>query len=160
MGWNSWNTFYDKIDEALVRDTADAMVAQGPRDAGCEYLIIDDCWAQRERDAQGKLVPDPEKFPRGIEAVADHVHGLGLKLGLYACCGVRTCAGRPGSFEHEFEDAAQFARWGVDYLKYDTATGPSRSPPTRSTGACAWRSTAPAGTSHWASSTSATWRQT
>ncbi len=128
MGWNSWNTFYDQIDEGLVRATADAMVEQGLRDAGYEYLIVDDCWALKERDTRGNLAPDPAKFPGGMAALADYVHARGLKLGLYACCGVRTCAGYPGSFEHEFEDAAQFARWGVDYLKYDNCYRPESIP--------------------------------
>lgn len=124
MGWNSWNTFFDQYDEKLIFDTADAMVEQGLLAAGYEYLIIDDCWSMRERDAAGKLVPNPEKFPGGIKAVADYVHSKGLKFGIYSCCGVRTCAGYPGSFEHEFSDAAQFAGWGVDYLKYDNCYRP------------------------------------
>jgi alpha-galactosidase len=125
MGWNSWNTFYDQISDELIRTTADAMVEQGLLAAGYEYLIIDDCWSEKQRDAQGKLVPDPVKFPNGIKAVADYVHSKGLKLGIYSCCGVRTCAGYPGSFEHEFSDAAQFAQWGVDYLKYDNCHRPT-----------------------------------
>ncbi|MDO4617544.1 MAG: glycoside hydrolase family 27 protein [Lachnospiraceae bacterium] len=124
MGWNSWNTFYDKINESLIRETADAIVESGLKDAGYEYLIIDDCWSMKERDAQGNLVPDPEKFPGGIKAAADYVHEKGLKFGIYSCCGTRTCAGYPGSFEHEFQDAAQFAEWGVDYLKYDNCSRP------------------------------------
>lgn len=124
MGWNSWNTFFDQYDEKLIFAIADAMVEQGLLAAGYEYLIIDDCWGMRERDAAGKLVPDPEKFPGGIKAVADYVHSKGLKFGIYSCCGVRTCAGYPGSFEHEFSDAAQFADWGVDYLKYDNCYRP------------------------------------
>ena len=128
MGWNSWNTFYDQIDEQLVRDTADAMADSGLRAAGYEYLVIDDCWAARERDGNGNLVPEPAKFPGGMKAVADYVHGKGLKFGLYACCGVRTCAGYPGNFEHEFQDAARFAAWGVDYVKYDNCHRPSTIP--------------------------------
>ncbi|MBQ3266207.1 MAG: glycoside hydrolase family 27 protein [Ruminococcus sp.] len=125
MGWNSWNTFYDKISEELIFSTADAMVESGLRDAGYEYLIIDDCWSGKERDENGLLVPDPEKFPHGMKAVADYVHGKGLKLGIYSCCGVHTCAKHPGSFEHEFSDAKQFAEWGVDYLKYDNCFRPT-----------------------------------
>jgi alpha-galactosidase len=125
MGWNSWNTFFDKIDENLVLSVADAMVAEGLRDAGYEYLIVDDCWSKKERDADGNLVPDPVKFPHGLGPVIEYVHEKGLKFGIYSCCGVRTCAGYPGSFEHEFADAKQFARWGVDYLKYDNCFRPN-----------------------------------
>lgn len=125
MGWNTWNTFYDQISDELVRSTADAMVEQGLLEAGYEYLILDDCWSQKQRDEEGRLVPDPEKFPNGMKALADYVHSKGLKFGIYSCCGVRTCAGHPGSFEHEFADAKQFAQWGVDYLKYDNCHRPS-----------------------------------
>lgn len=128
MGWNSWNTFYNQINEELIRTTADAMVEKGLLSAGYKYLVVDDCWALRERDSQGNLAPDPAKFPHGVKAVADYVHAKGLKFGLYSCCGVRTCAGFPGSFEHEFQDAEQFARWGVDYLKYDNCHRPSSIP--------------------------------
>lgn len=124
MGWNSWNTFYDQISDELVRTTADAMVEQGLLEAGYEYLILDDCWSRKQRDEQGRLVPAPEKFPHGMKALSDYVHSKGLKFGLYSCCGVRTCAGHPGSFEHEFADAKQFAQWGVDYLKYDNCHRP------------------------------------
>ncbi len=124
MGWNSWNTFYDQINENLIRETADAIAATGLREAGYEYLIIDDCWSLKERDENGYLVPDPEKFPSGIKAAADYVHSKGLKFGIYSCCGTRTCADYPGSFEHEFQDAQQFSDWGVDYLKYDNCNRP------------------------------------
>ena len=124
MGWNSWNTFGANISDALVREMADAMVEKGYRDAGYEYLVIDDCWSLRERGADGRLVPDPEKFPHGMKAVADYVHSKGLKFGMYSCCGTHTCAGYPGSFEHEFVDAETFASWGVDYLKYDNCYKP------------------------------------
>ena len=125
MGWNSWNTFYDQVSEELIISTADAMVDSGLHDAGYEYIIIDDCWSAKERDSEGHLVPDPEKFPHGMKAVCDYVHSKGLKLGIYSCCGVHTCAGYPGSFEHEFEDAKQFANWGIDYLKYDNCFHPA-----------------------------------
>ena len=124
MGWNSWNSFGSQINESLICSTADAMVEYGLLDAGYEYLIIDDCWSLKERDSNGNLVADPEKFPHGIRYVADYVHDKGLKLGIYSCCGVRTCAGYPGSLEHEFADAATFASWGVDYLKYDNCNRP------------------------------------
>ena len=124
MGWNTWNTFYDQISDQLIRSTADAMVEEGLLAAGYEYLILDDCWSSKQRDEQGHLVPDPGKFPHGMKDLVDYVHSKGLKFGIYSCCGVRTCAGHPGSFEHEFEDAAQFAQWGVDYLKYDNCHRP------------------------------------
>ncbi len=119
LGWNSWNTFGCDIDEQLIRDTADAMVASGMRDAGYEYVNIDDCWMAPERDAEGRLVPDPERFPNGIDALADYVHDLDLKLGIYSSAGTDTCAGFPASLGHETEDAQSFADWGVDLLKYD-----------------------------------------
>lgn len=124
MGWNSWNTFYDQVSESLIRSTADAFIEKGLAAAGYEYLVIDDCWSMRSRDEHGRLVPDPAKFPNGMKALADYVHDKGLKLGIYSCCGVHTCAGYPGSFEHEFSDAAQFAEWGIDYLKYDNCFHP------------------------------------
>ena len=124
MGWNSWNTFTEKINEDMVKEMVDSMKEQGFLEAGYEYVVIDDCWSLRERDVNGKLVADPEKFPNGMKAVADYVHEKGFKFGMYSCCGTRTCAGYPGSFEHEFEDAAQFAGWGVDYLKYDNCFRP------------------------------------
>lgn len=124
MGWNSWNTFTWNINEELIKETADAMVASGLKDAGYEYVVIDDCWSLRQRDENGFLVPDPEKFPGGMKAVADYVHSKGLKFGMYSCDGTHTCAGYPGSFEHEFQDAETFAAWGVDYLKYDNCYKP------------------------------------
>ena len=97
MGWNSWNTFGAHIDEALIRETADAMVREGLDRLGYRYLIIDDCWASKERNDRGELMADGVKFPNGIKAVADYVHSKGLKFGLYSCCGAMTCAGYPGS---------------------------------------------------------------
>ena len=119
MGWNSWNTFGENINEALILETADKLVESGLHKKGYEYLVIDDCWSMKERDANGRLVADPVKFPHGMKAVADYVHQKGLKFGMYSCAGNLTCAGYPGSFEHEFIDAKTFAEWGVDYLKYD-----------------------------------------
>ena len=119
MGWNSWNTFGSNINEQLIFEIADAMVDKGYRDAGYEYLVIDDCWSCRERDRSGKLVADPEKFPHGMKYVADYVHSKGLKFGMYSAAGIMTCAGYPGSYGHEYQDAHTFAEWGVDYLKYD-----------------------------------------
>ena len=119
MGWNSWNTFTWDINEELIRDVADLFVSEGYKGAGYEYIVIDDCWSLKERDSKGNLVPDPEKFPSGMKALADYIHSKGLKFGIYSCVGTHTCAGHPGSFEHEFQDAALFAEWGVDFLKYD-----------------------------------------
>lgn len=119
MGWNSWNTFMSEINEKLILESADAMVEKGYRDAGYEYIVIDDCWSMKERDENGRLVPNPEKFPHGMKYVADYIHSKGLKFGMYSCAGILTCAGYPSSYGHEFIDAATFAEWGVDFLKYD-----------------------------------------
>ena len=126
MGWNSWNTFGININETLIFQIADTMAEKGYRDAGYEYLIIDDCWSLKERDSFGNLVPDPEKFPNGMKTVADYVHSKGLKFGMYSCAGILTCAGYPSSYDHEFQDAALFAEWGIDYLKYDYCNFPKK----------------------------------
>ena len=118
MGWNSWNKFQCNITEDLIRQTADAMVASGMKDAGYEYINIDDCW-HGERDAQGFIHPDAKRFPSGIKALSDYVHAKGLKLGIYSDVGYKTCGGKPASRGHEYQDAATYAEWGIDYLKYD-----------------------------------------
>lgn len=118
MGWNSWNKFACNIDENLIKAIADQMVESGLRDAGYIYLNLDDCW-HGERDSLGFIQADPVKFPSGIRALADYVHSKGLKIGIYSDAGRKTCGGRPGSFGHEYQDALQYARWGIDYLKYD-----------------------------------------
>jgi alpha-galactosidase len=118
MGWNSWNRFGCNVSEQLIKEIADAMVASGMKDAGYQYIVIDDCW-QVSRDAEGTIVADPERFPSGIEALAEYIHNLGLKFGLYSCAGTETCAGRPGSKGYEAKDAETYAAWKVDYLKYD-----------------------------------------
>ncbi len=118
MGWNSWNKFACNVSEKLIKETADAMVATGMKDVGYEYIVIDDCW-QIGRDSLGFIVADPERFPSGIKALADYVHSKGLKFGLYSCAGDKTCGGRPGSRGYEYQDALMYAKWGVDYLKYD-----------------------------------------
>ena len=128
MGWNSWNTFGWNISEELIKTTADFFVESGLKDAGYEYVVIDDCWSEKQRDKNGKLVPDHWKFPDGIKPVADYVHSKGLKFGMYSCAGTHTCGGHPGSFEHEFDDAETFAEWGVDYLKYDYCYKPDHIP--------------------------------
>ncbi|MES2120776.1 MAG: glycoside hydrolase family 27 protein [Pseudomonadota bacterium] len=118
MGWNSWNKFACNVNEQIVRDTADAIAANGMRDAGYQYVVIDDCW-HGPRDANGFISADPKRFPSGIKALSDYVHSRGLKFGIYSDAGRLTCGGRPGSQGHEYQDAITYARWGVDYLKYD-----------------------------------------
>lgn len=118
MGWNSWNKFACNVSAKLLMETADAMEASGMRDAGYEYIVVDDCW-QIGRDSMGFIVVDPERFPQGMKPVVDYIHSKGLKFGIYSCAGTKTCAGRPGSRGHEFQDAYMYAKWGVDYLKYD-----------------------------------------
>jgi len=118
MGWNSWNKFACNVNEQLIRETADALVATGLRDAGYRYVNIDDCW-QGERDAHGFIQADATRFPSGMKALAGYVHARGLLFGVYSDAGWKTCGGRPGSRGHEFQDAQTYAAWGVDYLKYD-----------------------------------------
>ncbi|MGD0368127.1 MAG: glycoside hydrolase family 27 protein [Acidobacteriaceae bacterium] len=119
MGWNSWNKYACKgLNEQVVRATADAIATNGMKDAGYQYVNIDDCW-QTGRDADGNIVVDAEKFPSGLKALADYIHSKGLKFGVYSDVGTKTCAGRPGSIGHEYQDARQYAAWGVDYLKED-----------------------------------------
>ncbi|TDV35299.1 NPCBM/NEW2 domain-containing protein [Actinophytocola oryzae] len=123
MGFNNWNATNCRaeFDEQMVRQIADIFVARGLRDAGYTYVNLDDCWALPNRDGAGNLVPDPVRFPNGIKAVADYVHGRGLKFGIYTSAGTKTCnsLGFPGAIGHEQQDANTFASWGVDYLKYD-----------------------------------------
>ena len=118
MGWTSWNKFACNVDEKLIRRMADAMVSSGMQDAGYRYIVIDDCW-HGERDRDGFIQADPQRFPTGMKALGDYIHAKGLKFGLYSDAGRKTCGGRPGSQGYEFQDALQYARWGVDYLKYD-----------------------------------------
>jgi len=118
MGWNSWNKFACNVSEDLIKGMADAVVKSGMKDAGYVYVNIDDCW-QVSRDANGNIVADPQRFPHGMKAVGDYIHSLGLKFGVYSDAGSKTCAGRPGGLGHEYQDALQYAEWGVDYLKYD-----------------------------------------
>ncbi len=118
MGWNSWNKFGCDVSESLIREVADAIVSTGMKDAGYEYVVIDDCW-QVSRTDSGEIVPDAKRFPSGMKALADYVHGRGLKFGLYSDAGTKTCQGRPGSHGFETQDARKYAEWGVDYLKYD-----------------------------------------
>ncbi|MEV4701819.1 ricin-type beta-trefoil lectin domain protein [Actinoplanes sp. NPDC049316] len=126
MGWNSWNTFGCSINETLIRQMADAIVSTGMRDLGYQYVVVDDCWFNPNRDSAGNLQGDPGRFPSGMKALGDYLHGKGLKFGIYQVPVDKTCAqyfgsypGATGSRGHEAQDARQFAAWGVDYLKYD-----------------------------------------
>ena len=118
MGWNSWNKFACNVSEDLIKQAADALVSSGMKDAGYQYIVIDDCW-QVSRDAEGNIVPDAQHFPSGMKALGDYVHAKGLKFGIYSDAGTGTCQNRPGGRGYEFQDARQYAAWGVDYLKYD-----------------------------------------
>ena len=119
MGWNTWNTFAANINETLVHETAEVLIASGMRDAGYTYIVLDDAWMAKQRDADGNLVPDPAKFPSGLKALGDFLHARGFKFGIYNCAGTETCGGYPGGRGHEYQDARLYASWGVDYLKYD-----------------------------------------
>lgn len=171
MGFNTWNRFHCDVSEDLVRETADAMVDSGMRDAGYAYVVIDDCW-QVDRSPEGEIVPDPQRFPSGMEALADYVHDRGLKFGLYTDAGPMTCQGRPGSLGYEEEDARTYARWGVDYVKVDWCHADSLDAPThyarfrdafRATGRpmvlsiCEWGRSRPW---HWAPDIGQLWRTT
>jgi alpha-galactosidase len=118
MGWNSWNKFTCNVSEKLIREAADAMVSSGMKDAGYTYVNIDDCW-QGQRDSLGFIHPDSTRFPSGMKALADYIHSLGLKFGIYTDEGWMTCGGKPGSRGHEYQDAMTYAKWDVDYLKDD-----------------------------------------
>ncbi|KAI8537584.1 hypothetical protein RHMOL_Rhmol09G0035400 [Rhododendron molle] len=132
MGWNSWNHFSCKIEEKLIRETADAMVSTGLAALGYKYINLDDCWAELNRDSQGNLVPKASTFPSGIKALADYVHAKGLKLGIYSDAGTQTCSlTMPGSLGHEEKDAKTFAAWGIDYLKFDNCNNNNISPKER-----------------------------
>jgi alpha-galactosidase len=127
MGWNSWNKFGCDVSEQLIKGVADTIVATGMKDAGYQYVVIDDCW-QVSRDKNGNIVPDAQRFPSGMKALADYVHSKGLKFGVYSDAGARTCEGRPGSAGYEVEDARMYASWGVDYLKYDWCNSDGQDP--------------------------------
>jgi len=130
MGWNSWNAFNcSGLNETVVKSMADAFISTGMKDVGYQYVNLDDCWMDG-RDSSGKLKPSASKFPSGIAALADYVHGKGLKLGIYSTPNTKTCAGLYGGYTggvgsvgHETTDAQSFASWGVDYLKYDKCQG-------------------------------------
>ena len=171
MGWSTWNKFQGNISEDIIKGIADAMVESGLRDAGYIYINIDDCW-HGKRDADGFIQVDAEKFPNGMKALADYVHAKGLKLGIYSDAGTETCGGMPGSLGHEYQDALQYARWGVDYLKYDWCNTHNINPQgayqlisdaLRASGRpiflsmCEWGNSAPW---RWASAVGHSWRTT
>lgn len=135
MGFNNWNSTHCRAEfnEAMVKGIADIFVSKGLKAAGYQYVNIDDCWALPNRDASGNLVADPVRFPNGIKAVADYVHGKGLKFGLYSSAGSKTCdvQGFPGGLGHEQQDARLWASWGVDYLKYDNCNNQGQDAQTR-----------------------------
>ncbi|KAI9754542.1 MAG: hypothetical protein M4579_004642 [Chaenotheca gracillima] len=127
LGWNSWNAYSCDVDEDKIMQAANYVVDLGLKDAGYEYINIDDCWSiktGRDNDTH-QIIPDTSKFPQGIKGVADKIHALGLKLGVYSSAGTTTCAGYPASIGYESVDAAAFAAWGVDYLKYDNCAVPT-----------------------------------
>jgi alpha-galactosidase len=130
MGWNSWNRFGCNVSAELIRGMADAMVSSGMKDAGYQYVVIDDCW-QVARERSGRIVADSVRFPAGIKAVADYVHGKGLKFGIYTDAGRRTCQGRPGTYGYETIDARTYAEWGVDYVKEDWCNAEGLDAPTQ-----------------------------
>ncbi len=126
MGWNSWNQYGGTITEADLRGQADTMAELGFRELGYEYIVIDDCWSVKEgRDSDGNLVPNPEKFPNGIKALADYVHDKGFKIGIYSDAAETTCAHYPGSYGFEEQDAKLWASWNIDFLKYDYCAAPT-----------------------------------
>ncbi|KAI1438226.1 glycoside hydrolase family 27 protein [Xylaria sp. CBS 124048] len=127
LGWNSWNAYNCNINETLILDAANAMVKYGFKDAGYEYVNIDDCWSVksgRDNETQ-QLIPDPTRFPSGISGLAEQIHDMGFKMGIYSSAGTETCAGYPASIGFESIDAATWAAWGVDYLKYDNCNVPA-----------------------------------
>ena len=128
MGWNSWNTFRLEINEDVVKGIADVFIEKGFKDAGYRFIVIDDGW-QIDRDEAGNIIPDNNKFPSGIKALADYIHEKGLKFGIYSDAGYLTCGGFPGSRGYEYQDARQYAAWGVDYLKYDWCNTGNQSAP-------------------------------
>ena len=128
MGWNSWNTFRMDISEDLIKEVADAFIVHGLKEAGYEFIVIDDGW-QKTRDNSGNILADDSKFPSGMKSLAEHIHAKGLKFGLYSDAGTKTCGGLPGSRGYEFQDARQYASWGVDYLKYDWCHSGNQSAP-------------------------------
>ncbi|KAL6873004.1 glycoside hydrolase family 27 protein [Trichoderma novae-zelandiae] len=125
LGWNSWNAYHCEIDESKFLSAAEVIVSSGLLDAGYQYVNIDDCWSLKDGRVDGHIAANTTRFPAGIDGLADKVHDLGLKLGIYSTAGTATCAGYPASLGYEEVDAADFANWGVDYLKYDNCNVPT-----------------------------------
>ncbi|KAF8851686.1 glycoside hydrolase [Acephala macrosclerotiorum] len=127
LGWNSWNAFHCDVDEGKIMTAANQIVSLGLKEVGYEYVNIDDCWSVQSgrNTTTQQIIPDPVKFPDGISGTADKVHALGLKIGIYSSAGTATCAGYPASIGYEAIDAATWAAWGIDYLKYDNCNIPS-----------------------------------
>jgi alpha-galactosidase len=179
MGFNNWNATgcTSAFNEAFVLGVADTFVSTGLKDAGYQYVNIDDCWALPSRDSDGNLVPDPVRFPHGIKYVADYVHSKGLKFGIYSSAGTKTCNvnGFPGGLGHEQQDANLWASWGVDYLKYDNCNNQNVDAQTRykamrdalaNTGRpivysiCEWGRTGPPKVWEWGADVGNLWRTT
>lgn len=129
LGWNSWSAYRGNINESIIEKTAELFISLGLKDAGYEYVNMDDYWGDYSgRDKNGKLRANPSRFPNGIQAVTSKIHSLGLKAGIYSSASVETCGGYPASLNHEEVDAATFADWGIDYLKYDNCQRPKDHP--------------------------------
>ena len=118
MGWNSWNHFHCNINSKIIESAADNVISLGLKDLGYNYINIDDCWQSMSRASNDHIVPDPTKFPN-MTAVGEYIHEKGLLFGIYSSAGTKTCGGFPGGLGHETDDAEDYAKWGVDYLKYD-----------------------------------------
>lgn len=125
MGWNSWNTFMDDLNEETLREIAVSLKEQGFLEAGYEYFCLDDGWEEKTRRVGCGVDYDKKKFPSGMKKFSDFLHSLGFKFGIYSCAGTLTCGGYPASYGYEYEDAACFAEWGVDLLKYDNCHVPN-----------------------------------
>lgn len=125
MGYNTWNAYWCNINETLILETADLMVSLGLRDVGYEYVNLDDCYSEKKRNVDGDIVANKERFPSGMRSLTDHIHGLGMKTGIYGDSGWYTCQYYPGSFQNEARDAKLFHEdWGFDLLKYDNCAVP------------------------------------
>ncbi len=124
MGWNSWNTFMEDLDEKTLREVAISLKEQGFLEAGYNYFCLDDGWEDKNRHVGQGVDYDKKKFPSGMKAFGDFLHDLGFKFGIYSCAGTLTCCNYPASYGYEYEDAARFAEWGVDLVKYDNCHVP------------------------------------
>ncbi|MEG0570193.1 MAG: glycoside hydrolase family 27 protein [Oscillospiraceae bacterium] len=125
MGWNSWNTFMFDLNEETLREIALSLKSQGFLEAGYTYFCLDDGWEDKTRRIGHGVDYDKKKFPSGLAAFGDFLHDLGFKFGIYSCAGTLTCGGYPASYGYEYEDAENFAKWGVDLLKYDNCYVPA-----------------------------------